>query len=80
MLHFSLGFQSECSQQSCLWVSPLKSASVGLPALPWWELCHLRTLRTQALGLWGCIPAERRGVASVPAIRETLQEGEMRTK
>ena len=31
-------------------------------------------------GLWGCIPAERRGVASVPASRETLKEGKMRTK
>ena len=51
---------------------------MGLPALPWWELCLLRTLRTRAPGLWGCIPAERRGVASVPASRETLKEGKMR--
>ena len=35
LLHFSLGFQSECSQQSCFWVSPLRSVSAGLPALLW---------------------------------------------
>ena len=35
LLHFSLDFQSECSQQSCFWVSPLRSASAGLPALLW---------------------------------------------
>ena len=35
LLHFSLGFQSECSQQSCFWVSPLGSVSAGLPALLW---------------------------------------------
>ena len=36
VLHFSLGFQSECSQQSCFWVSPLRSVSAGLPTLLWW--------------------------------------------
>ena len=34
-LHLSLGFQSECSQQSWFWVSPLGSVSVVLPALLW---------------------------------------------
>ena len=36
--------------------------------------------RARAPGSQGCVPAERRGVASVPASRETLQEGKMRTK
>ena len=68
------------SSQSCLWVSPLRSVSAGLPALPWWELCLLRALRARALGSRGCVLAERSGVASMPASREVLQEGKMRTK
>jgi len=43
-----------------------------------WELCLLRAVT--GLGLLDNGVAERNGVASVPASREVLQEGKMRTK
>jgi len=53
---------------------------MGLPTLPWRELCLLRALRARALGSRGCVPAERSRVAFVPASREALQQEKMRMK